>query len=684
MKLLNKEDLLNLIEEVKNAAEVYYQGDKTFMSDEDYDTKVEFLENQLETVEDEELRKSIEEVLNTVSAGTEPEKNVVFHDYPMLSLAKAKNYDELKSYHSKLIKAGAKGFTLQLKLDGLALSAKYKNGKLVQLSTRGDGVKGESLNHLINHKEVTILGLPMEVDNKGEFEVRGELYITDSQFEVINKARFEAVQEHFSNSRNAAVGITRRSMRELNYKAELSFTAYSAHKDGELVEFKSIDSNEFSKVVELTEQEVKRVSDSTLKLDSCTTHSKEYDSLENMIEKFGELRKKFGIPTDGVVIKPTNEIEMLNKMGYTSKFPIAYIAFKYSGEKAITEVLEINISVGKSGRLTPQARVVPVEVGGVVINNVTCHNYSWLNKMDIRPGSTVSVTRANDVIPAIDSVVNKGKQKRVEVPENCPECGSKLHGDGTAYPKTLTCENSKCPSRLLYYMKSIVGRNYLYIDGLGDVSLRALLSQGTIKSVVDLFSMTESVLAEVPTGETSTGGIRKLGKGNAKNVIESINKAKENTDSNKLLASLNIPGVGPNTAKRLIAHFGGIREVLNVKSEKLKEVPSVGETIVSMFELHRYNALTTLDKLIELGVKINDPVKKVDGEIKGTFSVSGSVEGFANREDFVKHMESQGWEFHKSPKKTTTVLFADPNGTSSKVEKARKNGTRIIDKLEDL
>lgn len=680
---LTKDEMMSLINEVKKAAEVYYQGDRAFMTDEDYDTKVDFLEAQLENLDDKELINSIKEVLTTVSAGSEPIGTVVYHDHPMLSLGKAKNYDELQKYHKRLVAAGAKGFTLQAKLDGLALSAKYSNGKLVQLATRGDGVKGELLNHLINHKEALITGLPSKVKTKEDFELRGELYISDSQFKIINKNRFDSVGEEFSNSRNAAVGITRRSITGLGYEAPLSFSTYSAHKGEKVVELKGLLLENICDVVDLTEQEVKKLSSNNVKLDSCSVGIS-FADLENAVEKFGKLRENFTIPTDGVVIKPSNEIEMLNKMGYTSRAPIAYIAFKYPGAKATTEVLDIIVTVGKTGRLTPQARVKPVEVGGVIISNITCHNYSWLNEMGVKKGSMVSVTRANDVIPAIDSVINAGDGDALKTPDNCPECGEKLHGDGTDFPKTLTCENLECSSRLLYYMKSVVGRNYLYIEGLGDVALRALVNSGKLTSVMDLFKLTETTLESTPTGETSTGNVRLLGSGNAKNIMKSIEQAKENTDSNKLLASLNISGMGPNTAKRLIAHFGGIEEVLSVNPKRLYEVSQVGDSLVENFNTHQSRALEQLKELIELGVKINDPVIKENVKNKGTFSVSGSVEGFANRDDFVEHMESLGWEFHKSPKKDTDVLFADPNGTSSKINKAIANGTKVIQNINEL
>lgn len=677
----------NLIKELKEAAEVYYQGDTVTMTDEEYDTKVEYLENLVNsdnTLTDEQL-KNINELLNVVSAGSKPEGTVVYHDYPMLSLGKAKDYDELKKYHERLVNGGAKGFTLQVKLDGLALSAKYESGKLTQLATRGDGVKGELLNHLINHNEVTIAGLPKKIAHNDDFELRGELYITDAQFETINKNRVKAIGEAFSNSRNAATGITKGSVKGLGYEAELTFTAYSAYNNGEQIDIDTIKNNEeISKVVEVTENEIKRLSTDELKLDSCTIDSTNFKDLEDAVETFGKLREQFAIPTDGVVIKPINEIEMLNKMGYTSRHPIAYIAFKYPGAKAITVVEEITVSVGKTGRLTPQARVKPVEVDGVVITNITCHNYSWLNEMGIREGATVAVTRANDVIPAIDTVIDKGPNDAIKTPTHCPECGEELHSDGTEFPKTLTCENLECPSRLLYYMKSIVGRNFLYIEGLGDVALEALVNQKILTSIVDLFKLDEKVLANVPTGKTSTGNVRLLGPGNAKNIMKSIKNAKENTDSNKLLASLNFEGMGPNTAKRLIAHFGGIVETLNQDPENLRQVNQVGDSLINSFAKHKDRALTQLNELIELGVKINDPVVEGDKEIKGTFSVSGSVEGFANRDEFVKHMESLGWEFHKAPKKDTDVLFADPNGTSSKIKKAKANGTRIIKDLKDL
>lgn len=664
----------NIINELKKAAQAYYQEDSVLMTDEEYDTKLQYLENLVSSGE-LELTDELKELLYTsVSAGSKPSGTVVFHDYPMLSLAKAKNSEELMTYHTRLIKEGATGFRLEMKFDGLALSAKYESGKLLQLATRGDGHKGELLNYLIDHEDVSIVGLPKKLDFDYDFELRGELYITNTQFEVINKAREEAVGEPFSNSRNAVTGIIKGAEKGIEYKAKLTFTAYSVYHDGEQIEFNTLKD---TADLLIAENVTKKAGGDTVVINSL-----KFDDLKQAVADFGELRKTLETPTDGVVIKPLNEIEMLNKLGFTSHHPVAYIAYKYPGVKAITTVEDIVVSVGKTGRLTPQARVKPVEIDGVTITNITCHNYSWLNTMGIRIGSTVAVVRANDVIPAIDIVIDKGNKKPVTAPTRCPECESILVGDQADFPKTLVCENVKCPSRLFYYMKSVVSRNYLYIEHLGDVILEALIKEGTLRTVADFFRLDTTTLANTITGHTPSGKVRRLGVKNAQKIVESIERAKEHTDSNKLLASLNIEGVGPNTAKRLIDYLGGVVEVLKATAQDILKVDQVGETLVHSILNSQDRALKELNELVELGVKISSLEKT--GETKGTFSVSGSVEGFANRAEFVKHMESLGWEFHKSPKKNTDVLFADPNGTSNKIKKAVLNGTRIISKLEDL
>lgn len=676
---------IELIEELKLAAEAYYQGESALMTDEEYDSKLEFLEAEIEAG-NLEINEDLEKLLNSVSAGTSSKISTVRHDYPMLSLGKAKNEEELKTYYTRLKNTGVKGFRLEVKLDGLALSAKYSGGKLAQLATRGDGVEGESLNHLINSKEVTILGLAKSVVSKEDFEVRGEIYISDSQFEVINATRKAVTGEEFSNSRNAISGLVKRAERGIGYSVEISFGAYSAYKEGNQVEFESLGVTELTTAKDLTKKELIAIDGK----DYSEVKKVDFATLMDIVEKFGKARESFGIPTDGVVIKPINEIEMLNKLGFTSHHPVAYIAYKYPGAKGISEVLDIVISVGKTGRLTPKAIINPVEVSGVVIENVTCHNFSWLKEKGLRIGSKVYVTRANDVIPAIDSVIIVGDGPAIEAPTHCPKCSGELLGKGevdkiTGLHKTLLCTNELCPSRALFYIKSIVGRNFLDIDGLGDVALNALVEQEIINGIVDLYKVNAETLAKVVTGVTSTGSQRTLGAGNAKNIIESINNSKENTDSFKMLAALNIPGLGKSHSKKLIAKFDGIKEVLELEPSKLYEVDGIGDTVVNSFTKYKESAMKTFEELIALGFKVNDPSKdSIEVERKGSFSISGSVEGFSNREEFVAHMEGLGWEYHKSPKKDTDILFADPNGTSSKIKKARENGTRIMDNIKEL
>lgn len=673
-------DVNKVIEELKEAARVYYQGDGEIMTDREYDLKCDYLRELVDKGELEMTKELSELLYESVSAGTVPDGEVIEHAYPMLSLDKANDTDGLEMYHKRLVNAGATGFKLEGKFDGLALSCDYPNGVLEVLATRGDGEKGESLSYLLKNDKIEIKGLPKKLSL--ECELRGELYMTDEQFERASKAREIATGKKFSNSRNAVVGIVKKAKKGIDYKAELTFTAYSAHVKGAQIAFDEL-GEEIENASRVTDLAIERLVDKGHTKGDTVIESKEFSDLMEAVEAFGVLREGFDIPTDGVVIKPLNEIDMGKKLGYTSKHPVSNIAYKYAGEAGVTRVEEIIVSVGKSGKLTPQVKLQPVEVGGVVISRASCHNYSWLITKGIREGSLVSVTRANDVIPAVEAVIEVGDGEEIAVPSNCPKCGELLKGDGSELPKTLICENLACPSRFLYHLRSAVGRDYLYLEGLGNVALESLVENRVVSNIVDVFKLTEECLAGVPTGVTSKGNEKFLGKGNAKNIMKSIERAKKSTESHKLIASLNIDGMGPNTAKRLIKHFGGAREVLEVEPTRLLEVDQVGQSLVESFEAHQSRASREFEELIELGFVVNDIVEKTV-DTMGTFSVSGSVEGFSNRDEFVEHMQSLGWEYHKSPKKTTDILFADPESTSSKIIKARANGTRILRGTDEI
>lgn len=665
-----------LIEELKAAAQAYYHDGEALMSDELYDSKLELLEKSL--VEEDYNNKEIMALIESPSAGTLPARNLVRHKHPMLSLAKARNEDELMTYFKRASEAGAEGYSIQAKLDGIAASVLYKDGVLTQIVTRGDGKQGEDMTYIVNCKDLCVLGLPMNINVMGEIELRGEVFARHSQFDIFNKNRLEALGESFSNSRNAVSGILTRAERGLGYEAEITFATYSVWSGAEPLYGDVVRNENVILVDDLTTHEIESIGE------AFPTHNiKCEDNLMRSIVKFGEARDTLDIPTDGAVIKPMNEVEMFKSMGLTSHHPIAFIAYKYPGVRELTTVEEITVTVGKTGRLTPNARVTPVEVDGVIITNLTCHNFSWLHEMGIRVGSHVEVTRANDVIPAIAKVVYEGPNEVMPVPTHCPSCGETLVGDGTELPKTLNCVNNNCPSRTLFFLKSVVGRQYLHIDGMGDVFLNALVEEHPVEDIIDIFSLTSEDLQHLKIGVTSTGNDKLLGKLTADKIIASIAYAKENTPSNRLLASMNIAGVGPNTSQRIIEHFSGLHNFLNADMDELQGVDGVGETVINTFHNNIDRIREMMYTLSKMGVHINDELKSHEVAV-GTFSVSGSVEGFANRDEFVKHMQTLGWEFHRSPKVDTDILFADPNGTSSKIKKARDNGTRIIDKLSDL
>lgn len=667
-----------LKQELTEAAQAYYHDGTILMTDEEYDSKLEYLES----IMTEEDYDEIKELFESPSAGTiNKGKGLLEHDHPMLSLAKAKNEDELKKYYDRMVEAGAKGFTLQEKLDGLAMSATYQNGKIDKMVTRGDGVHGESMLYLSTQSELTIKHFPLNINDNRKVEVRGEVFASNSQFNVFNKARLIAQGEEFSNSRNAVAGMVKKAEGGLGYNAEISFIAYSGYIDNKSASQDELKALGFMTAEELTKSEVQANYEH---YDKVLSVGNDFADLMFAVNEFGKLRDKIDSPTDGVVIKPTNEIEMLDKMGLTSHHPIAFIAYKYPGVKAITKVVEITVTVGKTGALTPQARVEPVEVDGSILTNFTCHNYNWLYDMGIREGATVYVTKANDVIPAIHSVVDSGPNSLPAVPTACPSCGTTLlNGDSLTPSKTIYCPNETCASRMKYYIKSILGRTYLHIDGIGDVLLESIVDTGKLNSIVDLFKLDVDDMKDLVIGYSDNGNPRKLGEGRAKNIRTSIESAKENTPDYRLLASLGIEGVSANSSKQLIEHFGSIENVLTATYSDLQTVPNFGEVRIANIVSKQEETLSTLRELISMGVKVNAQKPK-QVATKGSFSVSGSVEGFSNRASFIEHMENEGWEYHKSPKKDTDILFADPQGTSSKIKKAIANGTKIMDSIENL
>lgn len=669
-----------LIEELLLASQLYYQGEGSDLTDEEYDDKLSFLRKHAD--EDESLLadKRVNDLLEgSVAGGSAPseEDAVVQHTVPMLSLEKANTEDEVKSFYEKSIKNGATGHKLQAKLDGFAVSIHYKDGKQSLMATRGDGEVGADISHLIGHSELTMKGAPLTLNTHKNCELRGEFFLTHSQYDKLNQTRLELDEKELKNSRNGVVGLLTKSKGGLGYKAEVTFVVYSILIDDKYTDLSVLSASEPNIITidDLTVNELKAAGET-----GEVISKKDFTKLMDLVNRFGAKRIAFDIPTDGVVIKPLNEAEMFNKMGSTSHHPNAFIAFKYPSAKAETKVLKIVESIGKTGKVSLVAQIVPTDLEGTVISNVTCHNYAWLYEMGIREGSTVMVTRANDVIPAITTVIDKGTGPAPSIPTVCPSCGGPLIGDGNEIPRTLLCNNDDCPSRIYFQMRDVTGKRGFDIDGLNNVGLLALCETGKVVDAGDLFGLTVDDLKDLVMGETNKGNPRKFGENRAEKIIDLIETARTNTPAFKIVNILGFHGLGTSISKQLLEEFGSIENILYASKEQLEKLDRFGETRVEIILNRQEYANKIFDKLLEQDVTLDNGLNEVKAAKNGqSFAISGKVpDDFANRTAFVDYMEALGWEFDKAPKKTTTVVFGDSTDTSSKIKKANKLGLTIV------
>lgn len=619
---MSKEQIL---EKIKQASEAYYNTDNPIMSDEEYDNLIEYAELNGWIISDTELND-----------GAEIFSKEIKHDVPMLSLKKAKSRDELEKYYNYIRNYSNSDFEVSPKLDGLALSLIYNNGILSIASTRGNGEYGENVSHIINHNEIEIDGFVFS-HNENLTEIRGELYCTKEDLEYNNNNR----REKFKNERIAVVGILKKSKLGLGHKAKLTFRAYSAYNGTSEVQIP----NTFPKATDLFPKN-------------------KIKTLEQLLETVDEAnlwRKRLTTPTDGIVIKP---IEILN-LKSTDHHPTQFIAYKYPGEIKVTKIIDVNWGIGKTGRITPVAVIKPVTIDGVEINNVTLNNLDWIKEKNIKLNSVVGVTRANDVIPCIKYVLSNENTTEIIPPNNCLICGENTIKSGSY----LLCPNQKCPnaikSKLLYY----ISRGVLDIEGLNEAVINVL----PLSNIVDLVKITKDELVKLKYNN----GIS-LGEKRATLIYENLNKSINTTPEEIWLMTLDFPNVAKNTSKLLLNKFGSIDNLLKSNINELLEIPGIGQTtaedIVNNFDY----AKTIWDELKQL-IKLPEKVK-TNGE---TFAITGKVpEGYKNRDEYVKHLENKGYIYHSSIKKDTTYLITDnPDGNSGKLKKAREMGIKLVNIL---
>jgi DNA ligase (NAD+) len=587
------------------------------------------------------------------------------HSVPMMSLDNAFSIEALGEFNRRVTQAAGREtveYVCEQKFDGLSLALTYEGGRLVRGLTRGDGTTGEDVTPNVK----TIRSIPLRVDAASlkkagvapDFEVRGEAMMTREAFEKLNEQQEAQGGKRFANPRNAAAGAVRMLDPKITASRQLEFFAYYLLADGRVPKKKH------SEVLQaLTKIFFKASFDWKI----CPS----IDDVEKYINRVEAKREKLPYEIDGVVIK-VNEISLQNEMGFTSKAPRWAIAYKYPARQETTLLKSIEVSVGRTGVLTPFAIFEPVQIGGVTVTKSTLHNLDEVRRLGVHAGDTVLVERAGEVIPHVLKVVKHGsEEKEFEMPSKCPECGMRVyHTEGEV---AYRCVNVSCPARRRESILHFAGRHAMNIDGLGDKVVVQMLENGLVKDFADLYKLDlESVAA-----------LERMGEKSAQNLLDEIAASKKNSLA-RLIYAIGIPFVGERTAQLLAGHFGSMEKLKDASQDELLQVEEVGEKIAE--GVHEFFAESANRKLIEhlraVGVNMKDErAAPKSSKFAGmTFVFTGTL-AKRSREEAEALVVSHGGKAGSSVSKKTNyvVVGADPG---SKFEKAKSLSVPILSEAQ--
>ena len=584
----------------------------------------------------------------------------VTHKKYMLSIADVFNEEELYSFDETIKKATNLkeiDYMCEVKIDGLACSLEYEDGKFVQASTRGDGQIGED----VTNNVLTIKSIPLNIDEKRELEVRGEVYMPKASFDMLNKEREKNGEQLFANARNAASGSLKQLDSSITAKRKLDAFLYYVPDALSLGFKKHSDALDYIEKLGFRTNPERRL---VRGIDNVIKYKREYEN----------KRKDLPYDIDGLVIK-VNDMTLYDIIGYTMKVPKWEIAFKFTPEEVVTRVEDIVLSVGRTGRVTPTAILDPVIVSGSRVSRVTLNNEDYIKSKDIRIKDYIYLHKAGDVIPEVNKVILERREpglKEYKFPDVCPFCGQKLNKEqGQTY-----CENNNCPSRKINHLIYFASDKGMDLVGIGDKLVERLFNEGLLKSIEDFYTLKEHK-AEMMLFEG-------IGEKTLNSMYEVIEKSKNN-DLVKLLCALNIPLVGKKTATVLAKHFNSLDDLIHASYETLSSLDDVGD--ITSKEIIDYfkndENLKVINKLKEYGVNtlsLNKQVEIKDNFFKGKkFVLTGTLS--ISRDEMTTKLESLGAISSSSvTKKTDFVLVGENPG--SKYDKAKSLNVKIYDESE--
>lgn len=591
----------------------------------------------------------------------------VRHLEPLLSLGNVFSAEELRAFDERVhsgLPAGSKvEYVMEPKIDGLACSLIYENGKLVRAATRGDGVVGENVT--ANVRTIRSIPLTLKVP-EGEavpelLDVRGEVYMPRQAFMRLNEQRAERGESEFANPRNAAAGSLRQLDPQVTASRSLSFFAY--YLVGEGAQPKHSESlallarygfkvSENYKVVENIDEAIKYIGD------------------------FNELRQGLSYDTDGAVIK-VNDVYQQRILGATGKDPRWATAYKYPPEQAETTLEDIDWRVGRTGVLTPTAVLTPVKLSGSVISRATLHNEDFIRAKDIRIGDRVVINKAGEIIPEVLRVVAEkrtGEEKEVEIPGVCPECGWRVERQGEE--AAIRCTNPHCPALGREGLIHFVSRDAMNIDGCGPSVINALLDAGLVRDAADLYSLRKDDLLK----------LERMGEKSADNLLAALTESKKN-ELDKLLFALGIRHVGAKVARILATEFGSMEKLQQAQPEELAQIRDIGDKIAesAVTWLNVPANIDLVERLAAAGLTMTftPPASQEDNPFFGKTLVFTGTMPTLGRAEAKTMAQDVGAKVSGSVSKKTDYVIAGAEA-GSKLEKAQQLGVTVIDEAEFL
>ncbi len=628
----------------------YYVENESPVSDYEYD----MLQRELLSLE-ESFPEFLRPDSPTRRVGGEAENTFapVNFEVRLESLQDAFSFDEIDDFDRRVKDTVTDcSYVVEPKIDGLSVNLEYENGIFVRGATRGDGNVGEDITENLK----TVKSIPLKLRKPVNITVRGEVYMSKAVFlDIVNKQE-EAGETPFKNPRNAAAGSLRQKNPKITAERRLDIFVFNVQK------FEGSDFSDHKNSLDF----LKSLGFVTVPF---YTPCENIGKAKEELIRIGELRSTLPFDIDGAVIK-VNDFSQRKALGSTAKFPRWAVAFKYPPEEKDTVLRDIEISVGRTGVLTPTAIFDSVLLAGSTVSRATLHNEDRINEFSLAIGDTVTVRKAGDIIPEIVGVKIRSGNEKFRFPENCPSCSARVYRDeGTAAHR---CTNPECPAQALRLLIHYCSRDAMDIEGLGEALLEVFYKRGMIKDIADIYCLEAEDIAV----------LEGLGEKSAQNILTAIEKSKEN-DLSKLLFALGINHIGEKAAKLLSVHFGNIEAIENASREDILEIEGFGgimaDAVTAYFSLGQTKAL--IERLKSFGVNTKNLAEIKDERFKGmTFVLTGTLSQFT-RDEASKIIEQFGGKTSSSVSKKTSIVLAGEEA-GSKLRKANELGIKVINEEE--